>query len=225
MKRLDVSQLLDLYCELGIDGIDGTGDDLKRVLDSLDNLANSVAGHLGVQALGVSHGLDGVLINFGPRLEGDPCPPHLERHDEEGSWGESDRLTVLICDDDTTQHVLAEAVFESEGFRVLKALSAEEAWTLFLNNSVDLVITDIVLPKEDGFSFARRVIAHGGTKGSVPIITMSGQIDNEESIEQLEIIGGVMHLAKPVAWKRLAQIGRSICNSNEPRLNYFTSQR
>ncbi len=218
MKRLDVSQLLDVYCELGIDE---TEHDIKALLKCLETMATTVAGRLDVQSLGVTHDHEGILINFGPHDMGDPCPVQLEQHDDEGPWGEPDKKVVLICDDDITQHIMAEAVFESEGFSVLKALSAEEAWKLFLDNPVDLIVTDIVLPDEDGFSFAQRVISYGGNKGSVPIVTISGLSDTEESVEQVEKIGGVMHLTKPVPWERLARIGRSICSANESRLNYF----
>ncbi len=218
MKRLDVSQLLDVYCELGIDD---SGQDMKALLKCLEDMAGTIALKLDVQSAGVSHDHEGILINFAPLSSGDPCPVELERHDDEGSWGESDNKVVLICDDDITQHIMAEAVFEKEGFSVLKALSAEEAWQLFLDNPVDLIVTDIVLPDEDGFSLAQRVISYGGSKGSVPIITMSGLSDTEESIEQVEKIGGVMHLSKPVPWERLARIGHSICTANESRLNYF----
>lgn len=59
--------------------------------------------------------------------------------------------TVLIADDDDDlRETLAEAL-EDAGFRVIQAANGEEALARFAADPADLVITDMLMPKTEGF--------------------------------------------------------------------------
>jgi two-component system response regulator VicR len=133
--------------------------------------------------------------------------------DDEGGWGKSARKTVLLVDDDTNLLLLAGTVIESLGIEVLKATSAEEAWKLYESRKIHLLITDIVLPGEDGLSLARRIYrSQTRRKGRrLPIITISGETREEVATRSLEHLGGTMHLQKPLDWKKLAQLIALLC--------------
>lgn len=59
--------------------------------------------------------------------------------------------TILIIDDEKSILGFLEVRFMGEGFKVLTAIDGEEGINLFSDNQVDLVITDLIMPKKDGF--------------------------------------------------------------------------
>ena len=156
MKKLDVSQLIEALDET-VESCVATKAK-HELIEFLDRLSNILATEIGVKNLGTSYSSEeGLLCRFNPIRKDDPCPKILERMDEEGYWEKYSRKTVLLVDDDTNLLLLAGTVIESLGLEVLKATSAEEAWNLYKSKKVHLLITDIVLPGEDGLSFAQRI--------------------------------------------------------------------
>jgi two-component system response regulator HydG len=62
----------------------------------------------------------------------------------------SEQPTMLIVDDDKNNVLALEKVFDREGARVFTALSGQEALDLCRNHSVDVVLTDLMMPGMDG---------------------------------------------------------------------------
>lgn len=213
MKKLDISQL--------IEALDDTVDPAvaakarHEVIALLDRLSDILATELGVKNLGTSYSCEeGLVCRFNPVRKDDPCPAILERMDEEGFWEKYSRKTVLLVDDDPNLLLLAGTVIESLGIEVLKATNAEEAWRLYKSRQVHLLMTDIVLPGEDGLSLARRIHRSQSSKKGrrVPIITISGETREEVATKSLEHLGGgTMHLQKPLNWKKLAELVTLLC--------------
>jgi CheY-like chemotaxis protein len=221
MMKLDVSQLIEALDETVTPGVSAMA---RQELTSLvDRLSEVLAKQIGVKNLGTTYGKDGLICRFKPLEKNDPCPAVLERMDDEGGWGKSARKTVLLVDDDTNLLLLAGTVIESLGIEVLKAASAEEAWELYESRKIDLLITDIVLPGEDGLSLARRIYRSetGGKGQRLKIITISGETREEVAKRSLEHLGGTMHLKKPLDWKKLAELVALLCpvETGQPRFS------
>jgi len=221
VKRLDISQLIEALDETVTPGVSAMA---KQELIALgDRLSEVLAQEIGVKNLGTIYGKEGLICRFKPLEKNDPCPDILERMDDEGGWGKSARKTVLLVDDDTNLLLLAGTVIESLGIEVLKAASAEEAWELYESRQIDLLITDIVLPGEDGLSLARRIYrSETGRKGQrLKIITISGETREEVAKSSLEHLGGTMHLKKPLDWKKLAELVALLCpvETGQPRFS------
>ena len=212
MKKLDISQLIQALDETVDPSV--TARPMHELIELLDHLSDLLATKIGVENLGPTFSKEGLICRFKP-LEGeDQCPAILERMDDNGSWEESNRKTVLLVDDDTNLLLLASTVIESLGIEVLKATSAEEAWELYQSNQVHLLITDIVLPGEDGLSLVRRIYRSQSWKQGrrMPIITVSGETREEVAKKSLEHLGGgTMHLQKPLDWKKLAELVALLC--------------
>ncbi len=62
----------------------------------------------------------------------------------------SEQPTMVIVDDDKNNVLALEKVFDREGARVFTALSGQEALDLCRNHSVDVVLTDLMMPGMDG---------------------------------------------------------------------------
>jgi signal transduction histidine kinase len=81
--------------------------------------------------------------------------------------------TILVVDDDASTREVLSAVLERTGAQVRLAASAAEGWIALRDCLPDVLIADLGMPVEDGFSFIRRVRA-GSTFGAhLPAIALS----------------------------------------------------
>lgn len=103
---------------------------------------------------------------------------------------------LLIVDDDPDTLVLVTLVLEDHGYSVSQAESAAAAWSYLQTDRPDLILLDVMMPGEDGFSFARRLRAHPPT-ADLPILmfTAKGLLDDKATGFQA---GADDYLAKPV---------------------------
>lgn len=99
---------------------------------------------------------------------------------------------VLIVDDDESDRLLMQGMLKDDGHELFFAANGEEAMKLYLRHPIDVVVTDIQMPRGDGIELIT------GLKGMDPdaaIIAVSGKVPQKLSIAQLEGAGAV--LTKP----------------------------
>ena len=124
---------------------------------------------------------------------------------------------VLFVEDDPEIRGLVADFLRQSGFRVTVAQDGEEMDRVMRTDGVDLLILDIMLPKEDGLSLCRRVRA----SGNLPVIMLTargGEIDRVVGLE----IGADDYLTKPFSSNELvarirALLRRSQYAAPEPR--------
>jgi phosphoserine phosphatase RsbU/P len=68
-------------------------------------------------------------------------------------------MNILIADDDSTSRIVLTATLEKLGHQVMVASNGAEAWTVFENGSVPLLISDMVMPDVNGLELCRRIRA------------------------------------------------------------------
>ncbi len=105
-----------------------------------------------------------------------------------------DRSILVVDDDASTREVLA-VVLERTGARVDLASSAAEGWMLLQRRLPDLIIADLAMPVEDGFTFIRRVRQLSAAQ-RLPAIALSAYADGQ-SREAALAAGFSAFLAKP----------------------------
>ncbi len=99
---------------------------------------------------------------------------------------------ILIVDDDVSIRVLLKEYLEGNGFRASVAADGPQLREALRTAPVDLIVLDLMLPGEDGFSLCRRVRAERDT----PIIMLTAKNRSAERIEGLEL-GADDYVAKP----------------------------
>ncbi len=110
---------------------------------------------------------------------------------------------LLIVDDDRRIRELLRRYLVAEGYRVTTASSAAEATTAMKSFAFDLVVLDVMMPGEDGFSFATRVRADNGAIATVPILMLTAKTEFEERVLGFEI-GVDDYLGKPFEPRELS---------------------
>jgi two-component system chemotaxis sensor kinase CheA len=79
---------------------------------------------------------------------------------------------VLIVDDSPFIRAIERSYLESEGYHVIEANNGDEALERMTVNQVDLILTDIEMPKMDGIELTRNIRADSHLK-NLPIVAVS----------------------------------------------------
>ena len=83
---------------------------------------------------------------------------------------------VLIVDDDAGLRGFVRASLELEGYTVREAADADEGLAALEEQSPDLILLDVMMPRVDGWEMLRRVQERHGV-GSIPVLMFSGKVD------------------------------------------------
>lgn len=107
-------------------------------------------------------------------------------------------LRILVVEDDTDARELVCAVLADVGAVVECASSVAEGLDAFSRFIPELLVSDIAMPEEDGYSLMRRVRAlDASAGGAIPAIAVSAFTRPEDRVEALAA-GFSLHVGKPV---------------------------
>jgi len=125
-----------------------------------------------------------------------------------------DNLRIMVVDDDPdTLQVLAMALTQA-GASVKACSSATEAFDTLGTWSADLLVSDLGMPGEDGYSLIRRVRAlepeMGRTVPAIALTAFASLADRARALSE----GFQMHVSKPVEPVRLISAIAQLCNKS-----------
>ncbi|CCQ72428.1 response regulator [Magnetospira sp. QH-2] len=104
--------------------------------------------------------------------------------------------TILVIDDEELARFTIQEILESEGHVVLEAANGEEGLAVFRDNKVDLVITDIIMPRKEGIETISELKADAP---NLPVIAISGggRTRNLDFLELSKEYGATSVVVKP----------------------------
>ncbi len=102
---------------------------------------------------------------------------------------------ILVVDDDKEIVRLVQAYLEKEGMRVITAYDGEDAMRVIRAERPDLIVLDLMLPKQDGLSVTRWLRADKNL-AATPILMLTARVEDGDKILGLEL-GADDYLAKP----------------------------
>jgi signal transduction histidine kinase/CheY-like chemotaxis protein len=121
-------------------------------------------------------------------------PPAAPRSDRTLLAG----LTVLVVDDDQEGRDIVRALLEEHGVLVSTAPSADEAVEIFMTDSPHIVITDLAMPQQDGYSLLARIRTLGIDEGGgTPVVALTAYARPEDRAAALAA-GFQAYLTKPI---------------------------
>ena len=128
-----------------------------------------------------------------------------------------DGVRVLVVDDDADALLLASAMLTTAGASVTTCSSVRDALDAFDRSRPDVLVSDIEMPGEDGYSLIRKVRAledHRG--GKVPAVALTAYGSTHDRMVSLNA-GYSMHVPKPVDPGEFVTIVASL--AGRPRRN------
>lgn len=112
---------------------------------------------------------------------------------------------IMIVDDDPRLCRTLARYFKLEGYDVSVAVSGEQMRQRLAVERPDVVILDLILPDEDGFSLAREL----RSTYDLPILILTGKADTVDKVVGLEI-GADDYITKPFDERELLARVRSV---------------
>jgi len=110
---------------------------------------------------------------------------------------------ILVVDDDQDARELLRLLLEREGAEVALADSPTAARVLIRARQPDVIVCDVGMPEQDGYSFMRHLRASGERAGAfIPALALTGHASAEDSRMAL-LAGFQMHVSKPLDPPRL----------------------
>ena len=105
------------------------------------------------------------------------------------------KKTLLIIEDDNFLQGLEATKLEKEGYDVLVASNATEAFKILdSDKKIDLILLDLLLPETDGFTILKKIREAEKIK-SIPVIVFSN-LSEEKDVEKATSLGISEYLVK-----------------------------
>jgi len=134
-----------------------------------------------------------------------------------------ERVRILLAEDDLNLGILLVDYLEAEGFDVKLCKDGELALKAFQTGTFDLCLLDIMMPRMDGFSLAKKIRA---TNKKIPLIFITAKSLKEDKLKGYGL-GADDYITKPfdeeeLLWKIKAVIRRLSENKREDRTKLIT---
>lgn len=111
---------------------------------------------------------------------------------------------IMVVDDSKTIRNLLAFVLKAEGFKVSMAEDGLDAVEKLYNiGKVDLIVSDINMPRMDGFTFIKTIRAQEAYK-DIPIIVLSTE-GQEKDIQMGMSLGANLYMVKPAQPEKMVR--------------------
>jgi signal transduction histidine kinase/CheY-like chemotaxis protein len=112
-------------------------------------------------------------------------------------------IAVLVVDDDDENREVVAAYLENQCAVVLTAASAAQALDVLQREQVHVLLTDVAMPDEDGYTLLRKVRAlKSSATASIPAVALTAYTREEDRQQALQA-GFQVHLTKPIDGRSL----------------------
>jgi chemosensory pili system protein ChpA (sensor histidine kinase/response regulator) len=101
----------------------------------------------------------------------------------------------MVVDDSLTVRKITSRMLEREGYRVITAKDGVDAIESLIDNTPDVILSDIEMPRMDGFDLVRNIRADARLR-NVPIIMITSRLADKHREYAMEI-GANHYLGKP----------------------------
>jgi PAS domain S-box-containing protein len=163
-------------------------------------------GTVAVDSEGTGHGATFTVRV--PRLTAPPgSMPGADRHHERRLNG----VRVLVVEDDYDARILVSRILREASAEVHDLSDVASALNDLNSFRPDLIVSDIGMPREDGYDFIRAIRERGFGAGELPAIALTAFAQEEDRERALQA-GYQIHLTKPVNAERLLEVAARLVN-------------
>jgi two-component system, cell cycle response regulator len=127
-----------------------------------------------------------------PAAEAQPSPA-----DDGRPAAERKGATILVVDDSPVNRELIRSTLEPFGYTLLFAEDVQRGWQRAQSDRFDLILCDLHMPDEDGFSFIRRLRADPRLS-QIPFMFLTASSGRESDLTQARALGAARFLRRPI---------------------------
>jgi hypothetical protein len=121
-----------------------------------------------------------------------------------------DGASILVVDDEPDTRLLIKRLLEDRGARVIEVASATEALQTLAREKIDLLVSDIGMPRVDGYQLITQVRALDSERtGPLPAIAVTAYARPEDRQRSL-LAGYQSHISKPLEARELIAVVASL---------------
>jgi diguanylate cyclase (GGDEF)-like protein len=103
---------------------------------------------------------------------------------------------ILVVDDNPDKLLLLESALKLAGYRVTTATDGDEALAAIESYQPDLVITDVMMPRMNGYELAQRIRSNPRTK-FIPVIMQTAAGRRVEDLRRASEVGALGYITDP----------------------------
>ncbi len=122
-----------------------------------------------------------------------------------------DPIKILLAEDEASLGMIIKESLETRDFEVLLCNNGVEALKTYQNESPELLVLDVMMPKKDGFTLAKEIRA---IDDAIPIIFLTAKSQTQDVVEGFTI-GGNDYLKKPFSMEELIVRIHNLLNSTQ----------
>jgi PAS domain S-box-containing protein len=175
--------------------VDGVRREVLKIQEIVNHLVDMAQGG----RYGTKEYLEGQqMADLGPRAAAAPC-----------ATDQLAGLRILVVDDDLGVCRSLRDLLAAEGCEVLTANDGRQALSVLDQHSVDLIVSDVVMPDLDGYDLFTEV----KRRGSTPVILMTGYYFDRDHVIKRSRLEGLQSVIfkKPIDPARLKSAIRAAC--------------
>ena len=118
-------------------------------------------------------------------------------------------MNILVVDDEELIRSVIKEYLNLDGFKVYEAEDGEKAIEIVKNNSIDLVIMDIMMPKMDGYTACKEI----KKEHDIPFIMLSARSEEYDKLIGFDL-GIDDYVTKPFSPKELVARVKAVIKRN-----------
>jgi len=117
-------------------------------------------------------------------------------------------LTILVADDDLGTRLAIGDYLEVTGYSVIRAENGQDALTMVEKFQPHLIVTDVTMPRMDGYEFVRQVRQQPAFR-LLPVVFLTARTETHERIRGYQL-GCDVYLPKPFELQELGAVVRHL---------------
>jgi DNA-binding response OmpR family regulator len=111
---------------------------------------------------------------------------------------------ILVIEDDEGLRSMLRMSLEKMGYAVTEARDGKEAITVFKNDPVDLVLTDLMMPEKEGLETIRE-LRRGNPELKIIAMSGGGRTDARDNLKMAKLFGATTAFSKPFSFADLCK--------------------
>ena len=99
---------------------------------------------------------------------------------------EANKKSILVAEDSITSRTLIKNILEAAGFNVKTAVDGQEAFTSLKTEEFDLVVSDVDMPRMNGFELTAKIRGHMRLE-ETPVVLLTGRESREDRERGIDV--------------------------------------